>query len=160
MVKSRKRRDDENLGVKGLEKQELEDLHQLQKISSGQIQKSGIPEKHVEVERYPLSPPFAYAVITQNTENLEYLYVTDELPLTPKERRAYDRLRDILEYELQPTEDNEDPRRSFHRQLPKIVASHQDELKGISNLESKKIMYYATRDILGFERAGPLMDDP
>ncbi|MFQ6135529.1 MAG: type II/IV secretion system ATPase subunit, partial [Nitrososphaerales archaeon] len=146
--------------MKGLEKHELEDLQQIQKIYPSQIQKSGIPEKYVEVERYALSPPFAYAVITQNTENLEYLYVIDELPLTPKERRAYSRLKDMLEYELQPAEENEDPRESFHRQLPKIMASHKDELKEISSLESRKIMYYAARDILGFERAGPLMDDP
>ncbi len=160
MSKSKKLHKDENSFTQGLKQHELEDLQQIQNINLGSIEKSGIPEHHVEIERYPLSPPFSYAVITQNTQNLEYLYVTDELPLSPKETRAYTRLREILEYELQPAEDNEDPRQAFHRQLPNIMADHKDEMKEISDLESRKIKYYVARDILGFERVGPLMYDP
>lgn len=160
MVKSRKSRGGKKLALGGLEQHEYDDLNQIQKINLGQIQKSSIPEKYVEIERYPLSPPFSYAIIAQNTETLEHLYVIDELPLTTKDREAYSKLKEILEYELQPAQDNEDPRESFHKQLPNIIASHKDELREISGLESRKIIYYTARDILGFERIGPLMDDP
>ncbi len=136
------------------------DLASVQKASLSQIQQSGIPENYEEKERYPLTPPFAYAVITQNSENLEYLYGVDELPLTPKERTIYSRLKSILEYELKPAEENESPQESFRKQLPQIIAAHRDELTELTGLESRKITYYATRDMLGLERIGPLMDDP
>ncbi|MBI2937014.1 MAG: type II/IV secretion system ATPase subunit [Thaumarchaeota archaeon] len=135
------------------------DAGKTQKVSLGQIQQSGIPENYVEIDRYPLTPPFAYAVITQNTENLEHLYVVDELPLTPKERKIYNDLKAVLEYDLKPAEENETPQESFRKQLPKIIAAHQDELPDLSGLEARKITYYATRDMLGLERIGPLMDD-
>lgn len=132
----------------------------IQKMQLNKIQESGIPEKYVQIERYSIIPPFAYAIIAQHTENLDYLYITDELPLTLKEKRYSTKLREILEYELQPAKENEDPRDSFHKQLPTIIASHKDDLTGITALETRKIIYYVSRDILGFERIGSIMNDP
>jgi flagellar protein FlaI len=137
-----------------------DEIAYMKRTHLGKIQKSGIPENYVKIERYSLMAPFSYAIIAQNQVNLDYLYVIDELPLLPKENLALNRLKEILEYELQPAQDNEDPRSSFQRQLPDIVDRNKDELNDISPLESRKIMYYASRDILGFERIGPIMDDP
>ena len=59
-----------------------------------------IPEGYAEVESYPLKPPFSYVCIVQNEDTAEYLYLVDELPLSREEREAYERVRNILEYEL------------------------------------------------------------
>jgi len=159
-LKLRKDGGEDGLLAVGLSREEYEDLTQIQKIYLSQIQRSYVPENYFEVERYPLAPPFSYAVIAQNKDNLEYLYIVDELPLNAKERRIYSRLKEILEYELQPVNEKEDPRESFRRQLPRIISDHRDELKGVSSIEARKIAYYLERDMLGFERIGALMDDP
>ncbi|MCK4435044.1 hypothetical protein KAU92_06085, partial [Candidatus Bathyarchaeota archaeon] len=71
------------------------------------VKKWSVPEGYVEVEYYPLKPPFSYAAIVQSEDALEYLYILDELPLTRDEREGYFRLRNILEYELQAPEEEE-----------------------------------------------------
>ena len=60
------------------------------------VKKWSVPEGHIEIEYYPLKPPFSYAAVVQNEETLEYLYVLDELPLNKNERDGYFRLRNVL----------------------------------------------------------------
>jgi flagellar protein FlaI len=160
MFRQSKKQNKKKNNAKRQDQIEVADLIKMQKTTLSHLQKSGIPENYVEIERYPLAPPFAYAVITQSTENLEHLYVIDELPLTLKEQETYNQLKSVLEYELRPAEENETPDESFRRQLPIIVANHREDLRSISSIEARKIMYYATRDMLGLERIGPIMDDP
>jgi len=149
-----------NINKNTLENNDPYSSHLINKMQLNRIQESVIPEKYVQIERYSITPPFAYAIIAQHIENLNYLYITDELPLTLNEKRYCTKLREILEYELQPAKENEDTRESFNKQLPNIISSHKDDLTGISSLETRKIIYYVTRDILGFERIGSIMNDP
>ncbi|MCS7114244.1 MAG: type II/IV secretion system ATPase subunit [Nitrososphaerota archaeon] len=123
------------------------------------VQKWSVPEGFVEVEYYPLKPPFSYAAIIQNMETFEYLYVLDELPLTKEEREAYSRLKNILEYELQPPEENETLTESFRKQIPAIIEKNQKALGGISPVGIRKIVYYLERDIAGYGKIDPLMYD-
>ncbi|MEM2916800.1 MAG: type II/IV secretion system ATPase subunit [Candidatus Bathyarchaeia archaeon] len=124
------------------------------------IKKWGAPEGYVEVETYPLKPPFSYACIVQNEETSEYLYVVDELPLTNEERGAFYRMKNILEYELKPPEGEETLAESFQRQMPKIVENHRKVLEGVSEIGIRKILYYLERDIVGYGKIDPLMFDP
>jgi len=124
-----------------------------------EVQKWSVPEGYVEVEYYPLKPPFSYAAIIQNEETLEYLYVLDELPLTKEEREGYFRLRNILEFELQAPEGEETLAESFRRQMPQILAKHRKVLEGISPIGVRKILYYLERDIVGYGKIDPLMYD-
>ena len=123
------------------------------------VKKWSVPEGYVEVEYYPLKPPFSYAAIVQNEDTLEYLYVLDELPLTRDEREGYFRLRNILEYELQAPEGEETLSESFRRQMPVILNSHQKIFNGISEVGMRKILYYLERDIVGYGKTDPLMYD-
>jgi flagellar protein FlaI len=118
-----------------------------------------VPEGYLEVEYYPLKPPFSYAAIVQNEDNLEHLYILDELPLTLKERDGYFRLRNILEYELQAPESEETLADSFRRQMPIILNNHQKIFKEISQIGMRKILYYLERDIVGYGKTDPLMYD-
>jgi flagellar protein FlaI len=123
------------------------------------VKKWSVPEGYVEVEYYPLKPPFSYAAIVQNEDTLEYLYVLDELPLTREEREGYFRLKNILEYELQAPEGEETLSESFRRQMPVILNSHQKIFREISQVGMRKILYYLERDIVGYGKTDPLMYD-
>ena len=123
------------------------------------VKKWSVPEGYVEIEYYPLKPPFSYAAVIQNEETLEHLYVLDELPLTKEERDGYFRLRNILEYELQAPEGEETLAESFRRQMPIIVSNHQKIFAGVSPVGMRKILYYLERDIVGYGKIDPLMYD-
>lgn len=124
------------------------------------LRRLGVPEGYVEVETYPLKPPFSYASIVQSEDTGEYLYIVDELPLTREEREAYMRMRNVLEYELKPPSGNETLIESFHRQTPKIIEEHHKILEGISPIGVRKIKYYLERDMVGYGKIDPLMFDP
>jgi len=123
------------------------------------IRRWRIPEGHVEVESYPLKPPFSYACIVQNEDTAEYIYLVDELPLTMEEKEAYERMRNILEYELKAPEPDETLEESFRRQVPEIMENHPKALEGISPVGLRKILYYLERDMVGYGRIDPLMHD-
>ena len=123
------------------------------------IRRWRIPEGHVEVESYPLKPPFSYACIVQNEDTAEYIYLVDELPLTMEEKEAYERMRNILEYELKAPEPDETLEESFKRQVPEIMEDHPKALEGISPVGLRKILYYLERDMVGYGRIDPLMHD-
>jgi len=124
------------------------------------VRRRKAPEGYLEVESYPLKPPFSYAFIAQNEETAEYLYIVDELPLTREEREAYERMKNVLEYELRAPEEEESLIQSFHRQLPEIMANHPKIIRAITPIGTKKIMYYLERNIAGYEKIDPLMFDP
>ena len=123
------------------------------------VKKWSVPEGYVEVEYYPLKPPFSYAAIVQNEDTLEYLYILDELPLTRDEREGHFRLRNIMEYELQAPEGEETLAESFRRQMPVILNNHQKIFKGIPQVGMRKILYYLERDIVGYGKTDSLMYD-
>jgi flagellar protein FlaI len=122
--------------------------------------RGGVPEGYIELESYPLNPPFAYAYVAQSKETAEYLYIADELPLTSKERDAFKRLRNILGYELKAPEPEETLVDSFHKQLPEILKNNQKLLGGVTEIGFKKIGYYLERDMVGYGKIDPFMHDP
>ena len=65
-----------------------------------------MPKNFQVMERYPLTPPFAYAVIAEDTsQKLPYYYV-DELELTRKELKTLQQHLSVLQTELRaPRED-------------------------------------------------------
>ena len=119
----------------------------------------GAPEGYAEVETYPLKPPFSYASIVQNDATSELLYIVDELPLEKEEKEAYDRMRNVLEYELKAPTDDESLTESFHRQLPAILEKHPKTLSGVSPIGIRKIEYYLERGIIGYGKIDPFMHD-
>lgn len=119
-----------------------------------------VPEGHVEVETYPLKPPFSYAHIVQNKDTAEHLYVVDGLPLSREERETYLRSKKVLERELKAPLKGEELAQAFQRQLPGILNEHKDLLRGVTYVGSKKVMYCLEQDIVGLGKIDPLMFDP
>ena len=91
------------VGKKKKNKKESKETNQISiedLLGDLRLLRGGTPEGYLELETYPLNPPFAYATIVQSKETAEYLYNVDELPLTKEEREAFKRLRNIMGYEL------------------------------------------------------------
>jgi len=124
------------------------------------LKRRGAPEGHAEVESYPLKAPFSYASIVQNEATSELLYIVDELPLEKEEKEAYDRMKNVLEYELKAPDEDETINESFHRQLPAILEKHPKAVLGISPIGTRKIEYYLERGIIGYGKIDPFMHDP
>jgi flagellar protein FlaI len=124
------------------------------------IQGCRVPEGYTQLESYPLKPPFSYAWIFQNETEGGYLYVVDELARTKEEKEIYDRLKNVLEYELKAPETDETLLESFQRQLPTIIENHKKVLEGMTEIGMRKILYYLERDLIGYARIDSLMFDP
>lgn len=123
------------------------------------IQGANVPEGYVQVESYPLKPPFSYAWIFQDEIDGSYFYVVDELSMNMEERATYTQLKNILEYELKAPLLDETLSESFQRQLPKIIEEHEKALETIAPVSLKKILYFLERDLVGFGRIDALMRD-
>jgi flagellar protein FlaI len=147
-------------------KKKKEEVEEKEKISSEDlvgylgIQGCRVPEGYIQVESYPLKPPFSYAWIFQDEEEGGYLYVVDELTMSKEERESYKRLKNILEYELKAPRIDESLDESFHRQLPSIIEDHNTVLEGTDQIGLKKIMYYLERDLIGYGKIDGLIRDP
>jgi archaeal flagellar protein FlaI len=124
------------------------------------IQGCHVPEGYTQVESYPLKPPFSYAWIFQDDAEGSYFYVVDELTMTKEEREAYKQLKSTLEYELKAPRVDETLADSFHRQLPGIIEAHKAVLTGADQVGMRKILYYLERDLIGYGRIDPIINDP
>ena len=124
------------------------------------IQGCHVPEGYLQIESYPLKAPFSYAWIFQEEQEGSFFYVVDELTMTKEEREAYKQLKSTLEYELKAPRLDETLLDSFHRQLPSIMADHQAVIAGADQVGLKKILYYLERDLIGFGKIDPIINDP
>jgi len=124
------------------------------------IQGCRVPEGFIQIESYPLKPPFSYAWIFQDESDGSYLYVVDELTMTREEREAYKRLKNILEYELKAPQSDETLAESFNRQLPGIIDEHPAPFEEIDQIGLRKILYYLKRDLVGYGKIDGLICDP
>jgi flagellar protein FlaI len=147
-------------------KKKKEEVEVKEKISSEDlighlgIQGCRVPEGYIQVESYPLKPPFSYAWIFQDETEGSYFYVIDELSLSKTERDCYKQLKNILEYELKAPRVDETLEESFHRQLPGILEDHPTEIAGTDGIGLKKITYYLERDLIGYGKIDGLINDP
>jgi flagellar protein FlaI len=124
------------------------------------IQGARVPEGYVEVESYPLKPPFSYAWIFQDESEGGYLYVVDELTMTLQEREAYKQLKGTLEYDLKAPRAEETLSNSFHRQVPAIIEENQAVVADVDSIGLRKVMYYLERDLIGYGRIDGIIRDP
>jgi flagellar protein FlaI len=113
-----------------------------------------------EVERYPLNPPWAYARVMFNKEDGTYLYVIDEVTLSPLERKIYGILLNIIIHELQPPPSGVDALQYFKEKAREILRKYAIRMGKTPGVSWAKMMYYIERDVVGFGYIDPLMRDP
>ncbi len=149
-----------------LGKKNQEELEAKVKISDEElvaylgIQGYQVPEGYVQVESYPLNPPYSYAWVFQDDSEGSYFYAVDELALTKEERESYKQLKNILEYELKAPNVEETLADSFHRQLPLIIAEHKNAFESANQVGIRKIIYYLEKDLIGYGKIDGLISDP
>ena len=126
----------------------------------GEEQRGCLEKGYEVVERYPLYEPYAYAVILRNIETGGYKYCVDELKLTRREKRIFQRIVEALQWELKLPEEVEDPRNYLREEARRVVNKFRISLGDVPGVSWHKIMYYIERDVIGFGPIDPLMRDP
>ncbi|MHB8565872.1 MAG: type II/IV secretion system ATPase subunit [Nitrososphaerales archaeon] len=120
------------------------------------------PKNFQVIERYSLTPPFAYAVIAEDPEQKLPYYFIDELELTTQEKILYINILAVLQMELKAPREDVDPKKYFADQAQKIAERYDltQKRKNSAQTSWAKILYYAERDMVGFGGIDPLMRDP
>ena len=138
-------------------------VHSKPKKKQEQIQGpmvgTSVPKNFEVIERYPLSPPFAYAVIAEDPQNKVPAYFIDELELTNDEKIFYDRIISTLQVELKAPREDVDPKKYFAEQARLIAKRYELSRRSQTSISWAKILYYAERDMVGFGAIDPFMRD-
>jgi len=116
-----------------------------------------LPPAWKTLDRYPLSPPFSYAVIAESPSSKTKVYYLDEIGLSPPEVEVYAYILEALENELVVPRSRIDPKGYFEVQAKKIAMKY--DIK-VPRLSWSKILYFAERDIVGFGMLDGMMRDP
>ncbi len=118
-----------------------------------------VPKNFRVVERYPLSPPFAYAVIAEDPDKRLPYYFVDELELSGAEKELYSNIIATLQVELKAPRDDINPKKYFAQQAQLIADRYQLTQRKNTTVSWAKILYFAERDMVGFGAIDPLMRD-
>jgi type IV secretory pathway ATPase VirB11/archaellum biosynthesis ATPase/intein/homing endonuclease len=118
-----------------------------------------IPKNIAVLERYPLNPPFAYAVIAEDEAQKTRLYLIDELELNEDEKKLYSNIIKTLQMELKVPRTDVDPKEYFAQQAQVITEKYHMKMGKSPQISWAKILYYAERDMVGFGPIDPLMRD-
>jgi len=108
-----------------------------------------------ELDFYPLEKPFSYAKIVKNEDTLEKQYRVIEPLLSENEQKTLSSIQGLFKRVIQmdPEKYDEGNIRSFlSRKLTKNLNSYDD-------FSQKKIFYYIKKDVFGYGRIEPLMQD-
>ncbi len=118
----------------------------------------GIPG-YTEIERYWVNDPFSFVSIQHNETNDDYIYFMAEPEMSTFEakllRDIYERSRDLLTYE--DLISGADRTEVLTSKVKEIIDKY---IKDVDFKTFHKIVYYLTRNNIGFGRIDPLMKDP
>jgi len=129
-------------------------------IVEGPMVGKTMPKNFEVLERYALTPPFAYAVIAEDTSLKLPYYFVDELELTLNEKSLYNNIISVLQTELKAPRDDVDPKKYFAEQARVIADRYKLTQQKSVQVSWAKILYYAERDLVGFGGIDALMRDP
>jgi flagellar protein FlaI len=112
-----------------------------------------------ELDFYQIEPQFSYAVIIQDADTRDKLYILMENALTQREIKIYNFIRNTLSKFSLDTESFESKGRDKYlcEQIDVIIADYLIQLHPTSK---EKITYYLKKHFLGFGKLDPLMKDP
>jgi len=129
-------------------------------IVEGPMVGKTMPKNFEVLERYALTPPFAYAVIAEDTSLKLPYYFIDELELTQNEKILYNNIISVLQTELKAPRDDVDPKKYFAEQARIIADRYKLTQQKSVQVSWAKILYYAERDLVRFGGIDALMRDP
>ncbi len=120
-----------------------------------------LKEEYRIIDEYWVAEPYAKVVIAEIPElGNQRVYFAQEAQLTPNEKKAVEKLIDILSVELEPPESFEvDIRKHVIEEARRLAEKYKKSIKGISEESWGKILYYIERDLLGYGPIEVLMRD-
>jgi flagellar protein FlaI len=111
-------------------------------------------------ETYPLIPPFAYTLIQTDPDTNQTRYIVVEVPLSEEETTIFNMIKEILTEELEidftMLRDREKTDEYLKTTVLKIIRDYAIKLDERS---LDKVVYYITRDFVGFGTLEPLLRD-
>lgn len=111
-------------------------------------------------ETYPLIPPFAYTLIQTDPDTNQTRYMVVEVPLSEEETTTFTMIKEILTEELELDftllRDREKTNEYLKSTIMGIIRDYAIKLDERS---LDKIVYYITRDFIGFGTLEPLLRD-
>ena len=111
-------------------------------------------------ETYPLIPPFAYTLIQTDPDTKQTRYMVVEVPLSEEETTTFNMIREILTEELELDfsllRDREKTDEYLKQTIMRIIRDYAIKLDERS---LDKVVYYITRDYIGFGTLEPLLRD-
>jgi|GEM_PF-212034 len=113
------------------------------------------------LEEYWVKEPFSKVKIVRIEElGGQYAYFVEEVQMTEEERKAAQKLIDILSVELQPPESfEEDVRKHVIDEAHRLIKKYRSAMRGLGEESWEKVVYYIERDLLGYGPIDVLMND-
>ena len=112
-------------------------------------------------ETYPVSPPFSYVLIQTDPTTKRTMYMVVEIPLDSKETAIYNKIFSIMVDELDVDftvlKSTEKAEEFLKKKIVDIIKRYRISL---NESQFEKIMYYLTRDLIGYGKIQPFMLDP
>ncbi|MEZ0345130.1 MAG: type II/IV secretion system ATPase subunit [Infirmifilum sp.] len=120
-----------------------------------------VREDYKVVEEYWVVEPYAKVKIVEIPEaGNQRAYFVEEVQLTEEERKAAEKLIDILSVELEPPVSFDvDLRQHVIEEARRLAEKYKRSLHGISEESWGKIIYYIERDLVGYGPIEVLMRD-
>lgn len=118
------------------------------------------PEYEV-IDEYWVVEPFAKVKIADLPEmGGQKVYFVEEAELTEEERKAVDKLIDILSVELEPPESfEENVREHVLNEARRLANKYRKSVRGLKEESWEKVIYYIERDLLGYGPIEVMMRD-
>ncbi len=133
---------------------------ELIKLRSRQLSITALPRGYKVLEVKDVYLPWARVIIARNPETGDIRYFVDEVPLNPREKRLLAKIMDALYWHLRPPPPGVDPREFFEKEARRIVGMFRLQLGPTPTVSWGKILYYVTRETIGYGPIDPLMRDP
>lgn len=140
-------------------------LRRGKRVESTQVDKGVIIGKVKDdykiVDEYGILEPYARVRVVKSRELGEGLhYYAEESELDEEEFEAFDKIKGILSRELEPPEEEVDPKEYVMQQTEKLAQKYHKSFSRFSEEARNKIFYYITRDLAGYGPLHVLMLDP
>jgi len=121
--------------------------------------KNETPKGSKLIEKYPLKPPFSYANIIQDQDTGSITYQVDETKLNQSEQIIYNQLYQLIEENIDSPE-NIEKDFGFLSFVNKILKENEKLFQDQPLASIEKVKYYLERNVDGFGKIDPLMQDP
>ena len=119
------------------------------------------PEYNI-LEEYWVNKPFSKVkIVSIPSLGDQIAYFVEEVELSEKEKKAAEKLIDILSIEMRPPAAIEENVKEYvEKEAKRLINKYKKAIRGLSEESWGKVIYYIKRDLLGFGPINVMMTDP